>query len=87
MVRPDSPLIPDRLDELIPMAEKFGVWELKQVYDYQHLKFSYEASISSRTEGGSSIWARGRGETAVEALQAALKEARALYAGYLLAKA
>lgn len=79
--------LPNSLDELWLIAEKFGTVEFSSgERDFRHDKLVYSASINSTTDGGSRIYAKGKGQSPHEAIRNAIVEARALYAGYLLAK-
>lgn len=70
------------LDGLWFECETIGRPELKRAIGRER---KYEASIMFETKGRSFVNARGIGESPVAALEAALKEAQALYAGYMLA--
>jgi hypothetical protein len=80
-----TPIIPAdqvlSLDMAWLQAEEYGRPELKQ----EHNRKEYAASITFDTKAGSTLWARGKGPTALKAMLAALREAQNLQAGVILA--
>lgn len=77
----------NKLGEYWSAAEKLGKIEVDVGHDYPRSIDFYLVKIAFKTRKDSDIIAKGKGDTIVEAFEAALNEARALQAGVVFADA